>query len=52
MAQRALRGTEPLTPDLTAELQGVADRYSDYGVLRNRVDVGSAIEDLGAPAGS
>jgi sulfonate transport system substrate-binding protein len=52
MAQRALRSTEPLTPDLTAELQGVADRYSDYGVLRNRVDVGSAIEDLGAPAGS
>lgn len=52
MAQRAQRETEPLGPELTTELQGVADRYSGYGVLRDPVDVGSAITDLGAPAGS
>lgn len=52
MAQRALRDTQPLSPELVAELQGVADRYSDYGVLRNRVDVASAVEDLRAPSGS
>ncbi|ANY08536.1 ABC transporter substrate-binding protein [Pseudonocardia sp. HH130630-07] len=51
MAERALRASEPLTPELTAELQGVADRYADYGVLRERVDVGAVIEDVGAPVG-
>nr|WP_237454336.1 ABC transporter substrate-binding protein [Pseudonocardia sp. SID8383] len=52
MAQRALRDVTPLSPQLVAELQGVADRYAGYGVLRNPVDVASAVRDLGAPAGS
>ncbi|MBP2369483.1 ABC transporter substrate-binding protein [Pseudonocardia parietis] len=50
MADRAQRATEPLSPELTAELQEVADRYVGYDVLRNPVDVASAMEDLGAPA--
>ncbi|GAA1381805.1 ABC transporter substrate-binding protein [Pseudonocardia kongjuensis] len=52
MADRAQRESEALDDDLVAELQGVADRYADYGVLRSPVDVGSAVEDLAAPAGS
>lgn len=50
MADRAQRAAEPLSPELTAELQEVADRYVGYGVLRSPVDVAAAVEDLGAPA--
>jgi sulfonate transport system substrate-binding protein len=51
-AARAQRVTEPLSDQLIGEVQAVADRYSGYGVLRNPVDVASAVERLDAPSGS
>ncbi|MEV1293729.1 ABC transporter substrate-binding protein [Pseudonocardia sp. NPDC049635] len=52
VAERALRETPPLDDALVAEVQEVADRYVDYGVLRNPVDVASAVDELGGPDGS
>lgn len=46
MSQRAQRTVEPLTPALVGELQGIADRYQRYGVLRKPVDVAASVTDL------
>jgi sulfonate transport system substrate-binding protein len=47
VAQRAQRSGIPLTPDVVAELQHVADNYRRYGVLHNDVVVAQRIDDLG-----
>lgn len=46
MAQRANRVLTPIDPALVAEIQTVADDYEAYGVLRNRVEVSEAVQDL------
>jgi sulfonate transport system substrate-binding protein len=48
VAQRSVRDATPLDPTVVAELQGIADNYQRYGVLRSKIVVGQRIRDLGA----
>lgn len=48
VSQRAQRSGTPLSPDVVAQLQQVADNYRRYGVLRSDVVVSQRIDDLGA----
>jgi sulfonate transport system substrate-binding protein len=48
VAQRSVRDATPLDPTVVAELQGIADNYQRYGVLRSKIVVGQRIRDLAA----
>jgi sulfonate transport system substrate-binding protein len=49
MSERANRNLVPLDQSLVGEIQTVADNYQAYGVLRKKVEVSEAVQDL-APA--
>ncbi|MCE3551836.1 ABC transporter substrate-binding protein [Pseudonocardia sp. RS11V-5] len=49
MSRRANRSLVPLDQPLVGEIQQVADNYQAYGVLRKKVEVSEAVQDL-APA--
>ncbi|GAA4542564.1 ABC transporter substrate-binding protein [Pseudonocardia xishanensis] len=50
MSQRANRSLVPIDTALVGEIQTVADNYEAYGVLRKRVDVSEAVQDLSPAA--
>jgi sulfonate transport system substrate-binding protein len=53
MAARANRDLVPIDTTLVGQIQEVADNYEAYGVLRKKVDVSEAVQDLsGAPSAS
>ncbi|MCE0763660.1 ABC transporter substrate-binding protein [Pseudonocardia kujensis] len=46
MSHRANRSLVPLDQSLVGEIQTVADDYQAYGVLRKKVEVSEAVQDL------
>ncbi|MEU7815471.1 ABC transporter substrate-binding protein [Pseudonocardia sp. NPDC049154] len=50
MSQRANRSLVPLDQALVGEIQTVADNYEAFGVLRKKVEVSEAVQDLSPAA--
>lgn len=50
MSERANRNLVPIDAALVGEIQAVADNYESFGVLRKKVEVSEAVQDLSPAA--